>query len=395
MYKRIDDTVKLIESHVTENKGNKYLGYESFGQQLVESLKSGKISKSDLSIRALFEASLKQAFPDEDFSLATETHRLAEAVGSTAFPNITKYIVSSEAIPKFEYGMLDVAPLFTELPATRTDVERIPGFTANEGVEFTPEGYPVQETDFHEKYAEVHLDKLTKSISLTKEAIYNDNTGQIIDRAASLGDVVGEQMKKFLIQTIEVLPRTILPYEDTTNLACAKFDGNTVTRTVFYSTDHSSYNYLGSQTNANTASSCGLSNTTLDTALRLFSNMKDERGEYIAVNPKIILVHTNNLVNAWQITQSVQQSDVANNALNYWKGRFQVVVSNYLYTSTDWYMGDFKKQLVLLYWDRPHIESQTGNFESSFSSDIVMRWKFALGVGAGHRDYRYIARLTA
>jgi|GEM_PF-2017292 len=395
MYKRIDETVKLIESHVAENKGNKYLGYESVGKQLLENLQAGKLKKSDISIRALFEACLKEAHPDEEFSLSTDNHRLAEAVGSSSFPNITKYLVSSEAIPKYEYGMNEVAPLYTEMTATRTDVERIPGFTANEGVEFVPEGYPVQETSFHEKYAEIHLDKFGRSIALTKEAIYNDSTGQIIDRASSLGLVVSEQMKNFLIQTIEVLPRTLLGYESSSTLQCAKFDGNIVTRTNFYSTDHSSLAYMGSQTNANTASSCGLSNTALDTALQLFASMTDERGTKIAVSPKTILVHTNKAVTAWQITNSLLQSDTANNAKNYWQGRFNVVVSSYIATSTDWYMGDFGKQMVLLYWERPNVVAQSGNFESSFTSDIVMRWKFEVGAGAGHRDYRYIARLTA
>lgn len=392
---RNQDFISLITSHVQEHGGNKYAAYEAAGQQLYENILSGKVRKNEISIKSLFEACLMEAYPNGGFSLATETQRLAEAVGSSSFPNITKYIISSEAIPKFEYNMNRVAPLFTEGTASRTDVERIAGFTANEGVEYVPEQYPVQETDFHEKYAEIFLAKFQRSISLTKEAIYNDNTGQIISRAASLGEVAGEQMEKMLIQTIEVLPRTILPYETTSNLGCAKFDGNTVTNAIFYSTDHSSYSYMGSQINANKATSAALSNTSLETAVRLFPIMTDERGEYIAVNPKTLLVHTNNQVTAWQLTNTITQPDTANRADNYWKGAFNVVVSPYLYTPTTWYMGDFPKQLVLLYWQRPNVVSQSGNFESSFTSDIVMRWKFSLGAGAGHRDYRYIAQLAA
>ncbi len=394
MFNKTQNIVKLIESHVKES-GNKEKGYEAVGVQLLENLKSGKLRKSEISIRALFEACLQEAHPDRELSLSTETHKLAEAVGSSSFPNITKYIVSSEAIPKFEYNMDRIAPLFSDMAATRTDVERIPGFTANEGVEYVPEQYPVQETDFHEKYAEVKLSKFQRSISLTKEAIFNDNTGQIIDRAASLGEVAGEQMEKFLIQTIEVLPRTLLPYETTSNLECAKFDGTVVTRTNFYSTDHSSLAYMGSQTNANTASSCALGIDGIDTAYKLFPNMKNERGEYIGVKPKTLLIHPNNAVMASQLLQSMFQPDTPNNAKNFWTGRFDVVASNYIATSTDWYMGDFKKELVLLYWERPNVISQSGNFEASFTSDILMRWKFGFGAGAGHRDYRYIARLTA
>lgn len=395
---RKDDYKNIIESHVLEHGDNKYAAYESAGKQFERLIREGKVNVLNISIKSLMEACLEQAGV-EGIGLDSPIERLTEAVGSTSFPNITKYIVSSEVIPKFEYSTNRLAPLYTEGNSSRTDVERIAGFTANEGVEYVPEGYPSQETDFHEKYAEINLGKYNRTISLTKEAIYNDNTGQLIGRAASLGEVAGEQFEKFLIETVEIKNRTLLPFESGvgTSQYCAKFDGNVVTQAIYYSTDHSSYSYMGAQTNANKATATALDTDGLDTALRLFPNMKDERGEFITVNPRQLLVHTNNAMNAWQLTRSLQQYDTANNAKNPWGPggmvNFDVVVSNYISTSTDWWMGDFKKQFVVLYWERPNISTQSKDSESAFTSDIVMRWKFQVCYGAGARDYRYVAKI--
>jgi len=394
---RTDDYLNVIESHVKEHGDNKYAAYESAGRQFERLIKEGKIKTIDISIKALAEACMKEA-GKEDITISDT--RFTEAVGSTSFPNITKYIISSEMIPRFEYSADRMSPLFTEGTSSRTDVERIAGFTSMEGLEYVPEGYPTQETGFHEKYAEISLGKFNKSVSLTKEAIYNDNTGQLISNAARIGEVAGEQLEKYLIQTIEILPRSLLTsYETTSNLGCAKFDGTVVTIGNFYSTDHSALAYMGLQTNANLATGQSLDTDGLDTALRLFPNMKSDRGEYISVNPKTLLVHTNNAMTAWQLTKSIGQFDTANNAANPWGPggmvNFNVMVSNYLVTSTTWYLGDFKKQFQLLYWERPNVVSQGGNSESAYTSDIVMKWKFQVGLGAAAVDYRYVCKNTA
>jgi len=395
---RTDDYLNIIESHVKEHGENKYAAYESAGRQFERLIKENKIRAIDVSIKSLAEACLKEAGL-EDVSISED--RFTEAVGSTSFPNITKYIISSEMIPKFEYSADRMAPLYTEGIASRTDVGRVAGFTAQEGVEYVPEGYPTQETDFHEKYAEIQLGKFNRSIALTKESIYNDNTGNLISEAASIGTVSGEQFERFIIETVEVKNRTLLPFESGTSTSqyCAKFDGNVVTQAIFYAKDHSSYSYMGSQINENYATGATLSTTSLETAMLLFPNMVDERGNAINVNPKVMLIHTNNLVNAWQLTTSPGQIDTANRVNNPWGpggvAQFNIVSTNFIGTATDWYLGDFKKQLVVLFWERPNVTTQGANSESSFDSDIVMRWKYQLGYGGAHRDYRYICKLTA
>jgi len=74
---------------------------------------------------------------------------------------------------------------------------------------------------------------------------------------------------------------------------------------------------------------------------------------------------------------------------------FNVIDTSFISTNTNWYLGDFKKQLLVLWKERPNVMAQGKNSEQSFTNDIVMAWKFSSIFGAGHRDYRYIVYSAA
>jgi len=397
---RRDEVVSLIESHVQNAGGNKRVAYENVGKQLYENIKSGKVRARSLSFRTLLEACLKEAgYTEVPWGESrSDAAELREAIGASSFPNITKYIIYSEIMPPYEVRKEELSSLFSEGVSSRSDIERIAGFTSAEGVELvTPQG-TVQYTDFHEKYAEVRLDKFQRAIGLSKEAIYNDNTGQLIDRAASLGNKWSEQFEQMLIQTVEMRPRSLLKDESTSNLYCAKFNGTMVTNAIFYADTHISYAYMGSQVNDNLQTTA-LSTTGLEAALLLFASMKDESGDYIGVIPKTLLVHPNKLMTAWQLTKSPGQYDTANNASNPWgpggMKLFNVVSSVYINTNTYWYLGDFKRQVKVLFWEQSNVITQGKESDQSFSNDIVMAWKFSVGCGAAHSDYRFVVNSQA
>ena len=392
---RKGELVNLIESHVEKAGGNKKIAYDNVGRQLLENIQAGKVNVRALSFKAIMEACLEEAgYPEvpwgESKSDATE---LREAVSASSFPNITKYIISSEMIAPYEVRREKLEPLYSESTSSRSDVERIGGFTSKEGVEFVAPQGTVQYTDFHEKYAECRLGKFQRALGLSKEAIYNDNTGQLIDNASDIGDKFGQQFEQMLIQTIEMRPRSLLTWESSSNLQAANFDGTSVSNANFYSTDHSALAYMGSRTNSNKHTTA-LSTDGLLAAYILFPEMKDESGDKIIVEPKTILVHPNKLMVAWQLTKSINQYDTANNAKNPWgpggMATFKVIDSTFINTNTDWYFGDFKKQIKVLFWERPNVMAQGKNSDQSFTNDIVMAWKFSSGFGVCHNDYRYI-----
>jgi len=402
---RKDEFVNLIESHVAEVVGDKKeitkyqkkRAYDNVGKQLLENIKAGNVEPSNLSIRTIMEACLQEAGYNQIpwGENKSDNEELREAISASAFPSITKYIIYSEIMPAYEARKEDLSPLFREGTSSRSDVERVAGFTAAEGVEYVAENHPYQRTDFHEKYAEVHLHKYGKIIDLSKEAIYNDNTGQLIERASRIGDKWSEQFEQYLIQTIEMLSRSGLDgWESSSTLKCATFDGTVVTNAIFYSTDHSAYDYMGSQTNSNKTTSV-LDTAGLDAAYLLFADMVDNRGDKINIRPKTLLIHPKKASIAFQLLGSPGQYDTGNNAINPWaKGGLlnlgKPIVSPYINVNTDWYLGDFKKQILVLFWEKPNVTTQGRNSEAAFNSDTVAAWKFAVGMGAANTEYRAV-----
>lgn len=389
---RKDDVVSLIESHVAQAGGNKKVGYESVGKQLQDNIKKGKVSASSISLRMLAEACLKEA-GREDLNLSSPIEELVEGLASSAFTNITKYVIASELLPPYEYRKEQLSALYTEGVSSQSDKERIGGFTEARGAEYAAPESTTIFTDFHEKYAEIYLDKYRQAISLSREAIYNDRTGQLIDRARDIGVKFSEQFEQYLIQTIEMRPRSMRKWESTSNIQAANFNGTSVTNAIFYSTDHSSYAYLDSQTNKNLITS-KLDTDGLNDANKIFPDFTDSRGDKIVVAPKTLLVHTYKAMDAWQLTKSIGQFDTSNNAKNPWgpggMATFQVVTTPYINTNTHWYLGDFQRQVKVLWWLKPEIMSLGKESFLSFMNDVVMAWRFEAGFGAGMRDYRMI-----
>lgn len=391
--------VNLIESHVTKyGVDNKYRAYESAGAQfstLYENFKERKENGVDLRmtrVLTLAEACLDEAGIDTSLLEAEDTAIVVEAVGSSSFPNITRFIVNSEIIPQFEREERRLSSLFTELPSTSSSLERIAGLTAAEGVEKRSPGAPTKRTDILEKFAEIQIDKYDRSIDLTQEAIFDDRLGQLINRASQLGETFGTQFEKYLMQTIELVARSL---RGEGSVEAAKFDGTVVSQSDFYKNDHSALLFMGSQTNDNNQTDA-LSIGGLDNAMILFSEMADENGEKITVRPKQLLVSVSKTLTAWEITRSISRPDTANDAANMFgpngSRTFEVIDTTFLADSDDWYLGDFQKQVVVLFWKRPIVTTAGKNHPDVFERDIVMAWKFSAGFGMGHRDYRYIVR---
>jgi len=128
--------------------------------------------------------------------------------------------------------------------------------------------------------------------------------------------------------------------------------------------------------------------------------MKDEEGRYILAMPKVLLVNPSLYRTAWQFTSDDPQPDTGNNGSNFYKKALGLTAmqSPYVGTgggaSTDWYLGDFKRQLVWIWAKRPYTDSEGADSASAFERDIVARFKYGYWGGCGHRDTRYIVKGT-
>jgi len=392
------DIKNFVDRHLQEaGTGKERLGYLNAASQLRQLLEAGKIQVDDFSIKALFEATVDLEGADPR---TMDVQDLSEAVVASAFAYITGELIHKRAIDAYEPAIGDVAMLVTEDTATEPKVNNIVGFGAGDAPERVPEGAPFQDTELTEKRYAIKCDKFGRGISITREALLWDQTGQILRRSQNVGDLVGQHRARMIIQTLEMEPRTAWE-ESTTSIEACVANGTLITQYAgnynFYNTDHSSVTGLDAQTNANTVSNA-LNTAGLTAALNLFNIMTDERGNTLTITPKILLVHGNDAITAWNLTNSLQQYDTANRARNpYGPGGYRVftVVSTvFIETSStqNWYLGDPAKQLLWLWGWKPETLVQRNNSEASFRRDIVVGFRFSYYGGIGHTDYRYIVR---
>lgn len=383
----------LLEAGATGDPRREKLGYLNAASQMRQMFETGKIRVEDFSIKALFEAVVDLDGADPR---TMDVQDLSEAVTASAFNYITGELIHKRAIDAYDPAVGDTAMLVTEDTATEPKVNNVAGFGAGDVPERVPEGSPFQDTELTEKRYAIKCDKFGRGISITREMLLWDQTGQVLRRSQNVGDLMGQHRAKMIIQTLEMGPRTAFEEAAATVEACVA-NGTLITIGNFYNTDHSSVSGLDAQTNANTVSNA-LNTAGLTAALNLFNIMTDERGNEITITPKILLVHGNDAITAWNLTNSTTQYDTTDRARNpYGPGGYRVftVISTvFIETSStrNWYLGDPAKQLLWLWGWKPETMVQRKNSDASFRRDIVVGFRFSYYAGVGHTDYRYIVR---
>ena len=376
----------LINKHVGEAAGDVQLGFEQASQEIDGLLVEGVIKPQDFSIRELFEELVD---PDRRYDQSTDPQIISEAISSSAFPVITNTLLFRSTMPEYETqtGLAD--ELVTEEQASKTQSEDIAGMTDLEGPEIRPEQLAYTETAFGEKNIRIFTADFGRLISLTREAIFDDRTGEMLRRARRIGKKGGQHRTKMIVETIELLPRTAFKESST---RAFMYGGSAISQAVFYSTDHSS---IDGQTNPNIVADA-LGTTGLNNLLLRFDAMVDAVGDEVVIEPQILLLPGALRMTGWQLLSSPMQYDTANRAQNFFgpQGDIRMVprVSVFLSSSGRYYLGDFKEQLLWLWVWKPSTAAQGRDTRLAFENQIVQRFRFNYAGGVGHQDYRYIAR---
>lgn len=384
----------LVNRHIQECGENKKLAYEHAGEQVGRLLETGKIAPESFSLRALFDGLVDTG---GQYVGTMGADSIAEAVSTSAFPYITKELISTTLIKKYDSAIGDVASLVTEEEAVTYPDSTIAGIEAGDTLEFRNEGMPYEETQLSEKRAQVRIGAFGRMIALTREMVLFDKTGQLLSRARAVGEKGGLQRAKMIVETLEMLPRSAFPLENTTTLRSAVFDGTIVTNAIFYADTHASYAYMHKQVNDNYLAG-GLTTPNLTTAYAQLAAMLDEQGEAIVINPNTLVVHPLDAITAWQLTRQTAQFDTGDRAgAPFGPGgvaQFKVITTPFLQTSSgrDWYLGDMKSQLIWHWGYKPEVKTQTSNSEVAFTNDIVTRYRFGYMGGVAHSDYVYIVQ---
>lgn len=383
-------TIKnLLEQYEVETGGNKKKAGQLVANKLDGFFKEGKLDPQDISVKALFEEVVD---PEGKFDMHSDVQEIAEAISTSNFVTISGTVMNAAIIPAYQVEVGEAEKVVTEEPAIKTQPEDVGGFTAAGGFARREEHMSYEEETFGEKYWTIYKSDFGKIVSLTREAIFDDRTGQLIRRARNVGEKGGQLRAKIITQTLEVSARTDMG--ESTSRA-AMYAGSAITASNFYNTDHSAL-IDSAGTNANLVESNAMGTSgNLQDAAKLFSDFVDEEGDEIMVRPTKLVFHPSLSETAWELLSARIKRGSNNDIENYWYKKYEPVELPFLSSGTTWYLGAPEKQIVWLWVWKPEVKTQTSNSESAFESQIVMRWRFNWHGGCGHTDYRYIVKSTA
>ena len=174
---------------------------------LTEGIREGHLRPSDFSLRSLAAALVTEGYQwveslNPAFSLpVTES---AEAVDSSAFTNITQELIRAEILSTYENPAYAISEMFPTLSTRRQHSERIPGMgQIGDEALVVHEGMPFPSIGLDEDYIETPVaDKRGLKILITKEAIFYDNLGLILERARQVGEALRISKEKRCIDAL-------------------------------------------------------------------------------------------------------------------------------------------------------------------------------------------------
>jgi hypothetical protein len=373
-------------------------GPEKTVRHLQEALQAGDLKPEDFSIRELAEATLspervRQMDPRNGGACLIES---GEGVDVTAFSNITGQMVQAKILEAYTQEAFVVSKLVDAIP-TRFDGERIPGIgrISDEVAEVQP-GMPYPSLGFSEDYIETpQTTKRGFIVPVTKEAVFFDRTHLILQRAAEVGEVLGLNKEKRLLDLL---------IGATNNY---KWKGGTYNT---YSNAALGVPPVGDW--VNDMSEELIDWTDVDAAEQLFANIHDPNtDEPVLIQATTVLVMpayrhaAHRIFNAAEIAYAVSGRSTTTWAANP-LGNYKVVESRLAYrrimaggyTADEakkfWFIGDFRKALAYMEnWPITVTQSPSGS-EAEFSQDIVVRFKASERGAAVVINPRYLVRST-
>ena len=331
-----------------------------------EVIESAGIQIATESLRELLESGKVKP---EDYSIK----ELREAVSSDLFPTITGEIISAKIIEsnKLASGIGD--QLCTTVPS-KMETEKVAGFEAGDfDIDEIPEGSEYNDSTMSEKHVTIKHVKKGRLISITEEMVYYDKTGQVLDHARKIGEVLAYEREKIIVQGI--------------------MDSNT---TVYKPSGIATAFWSAGNANVETANPFGESGVLA--ALKNMGEQTDEDGNYIFVdNSRLIGLFPFDLwVQSAQMVQSTLTPESAEQAKNVFKGLFIPLTSPWLTASnaSTWYLGDFKRDFR---WSEVwplQVFTMRQQSDSAFRKDLAAIYKCRYLGNIGATDFRHCVRST-
>lgn len=342
---------------------------------------------SEFSVRQMFESFVDDGHElvQNHFNQPSEQARFLEAAGyvdTAAFANIMGQWAYSATLQGYESPELIGDQLVTVIP-TQLNGERIPGIgRLGDDVEIVNEAQPYPNATFGEEWIDTpETIKRGVILNITKEAIFFDRTGLLLQEANKIGYRVAVNREK---RILDVVCGIATVYRRNGQAAEATY-----------------------QSDNTQASNALVDWTSLNTLDQLFNLMTDPTtGEPIAVVANTMVVPLALRNTAMRIINAtmVRQATSSGNSQTYTNGNqlnqsINVISGAYVRhrTSSDstYFYGDPKGSFVYMEnWPLTTMQAPT-NSELDFTSDVVTRIKVTERGAATCRERRRMAKATA
>ena len=367
-------------------------------KHLSEALGEGHLKPDDFSLRDLAEALVPDGHEwvralDPRSSGGVSVLEAGEGVDVTAFLNVAGQVIYAKILESYTQEAFVVSKLVATI-ATRLDGEKIPGAgrIKDEITEVRP-GMPYPSLGFGEDFIETPATaKHGLIVPVTKEAIFFDRTHLVLSRAAEVGETLGLNKEKRLIDLV---------IGATNNYKWKGADYGT-----YYAAGEGGpwVNALGGNELVDW--------TDVDAAEQLFADILDPgTGEPVLVRPDTALVMpayrhaANRVFHAEQIqfaasgaaTVTVAPSPLA---------RYRVADSRLVYrrivasgeeaaaAKKWWFLGDFRRAFAYMENWPITVTQSPANSEADFNQDIVVRFKASERGAAAVLNPRYVVKCT-
>ena len=364
-------------------------------EHLSESLREGHLRAEDFSLRDLAESLVPDGrhwvrMLDPRAGGSVNVMESTEGVDVSAFLNITGQVIYSKILESYNQEAFVVSKLVQHIP-TRLDGEKIPGVgKIADKVDVVEPGMPYPSLGFGEDYIETpSTSKRGFIVPVTKEAIFFDRTHLVLSRAAEVGEVLGLNKEKRLVDLAVGLTNNY------------KSNGQS----------HDSYSTSGPWINEIAGNEL-VDWTNVDAAEQLLAEMSDPvTGEPILVSGTTVLVMpayrhaAHRVFNAAEITYAGAGSSTATTAANP-LGNYRVEESRLAYRQIVangelaedakkwWFLGDFRKAFAYMENWPITVTQAPVNSEADFSNDIVLRFKASERGAAAVLNPRYVVKCT-
>ena len=370
-------------------------GVEQTVSHLSEALREGHLKPEEFSIRDLAEALVPDGrewvrMLDPRSAGSVSVMESGEGVDVTAFLNITGQVIYSKIMEAYTQEAFVMSKLVETIP-TRLDGEKIPGITrVSDTIGEVGPGMPFPQLGFGEDYIETpSTTKRGFIVPVTKEAIFFDRTHMVLSRAAEVGEVLGLNKEKRLVDLVIGVTNNY------------KWKGTSLNT---YQTTTPWINTL--------AANELIDWTNVDKAEQLFADILDPAtGEPVLVSGTTVLVMpayrhaAHRVFHAAELTFTAAGSSTATVAASPLSG-YRVHDSRLAYrrviasgvAAADakkwWFVGDFRRAFAYMEnWPITVTQAPLGS-EAEFTSDIVLRFKASERGAAAVLNPRFVVKNT-